>query len=295
MTMKKIFVLLLFLPLAVFCTGMYSFQEAQRGAEQGSMLHQYVLAEYYAKGTGGVMPDLAKAAEWYKKSAEQGYALAQYEYAVFLETGRGAVKVDLPKAAEMYRKAADLGVPSAQVRMGIALLYGELGFTQNGPMAVKYFESAVAQGNVAAKIHLAGCYAAGLGVKQDLAKARSIYLHAAQSGDPAAMCALGMFLIQQQEQTAALVWIRQAARMGDGQGLYLLGCMEKDNRNMAAYFQQAAERGYPYAYYSLGLCYYDGRGVEKNRKLAMKWIRRAAEAGVPEAQNFLDISRKIGL
>lgn len=117
MTMKKIFVLLLFLPLAVFCTGMDSFQEAQRGAEQGSMLHQYVLAEYYAKGTGGVTPDLAKA----------------------------------------------------------------------------------------------------------------------------------------------------------------------------------AERGYPHAYYSLGLCYYDGRGVEKNRKLAMKWIRRAAEAGVPEAQNFLDISRKIGL
>ncbi len=285
--MKKIFILLLFLPLAVLCTGMFSFQDAQKGAEQGSMLHQYALAEYYAKGIGGVTQDLAKAAEWYKKSAEQGYALAQYEYAVFLETGWGGVKIDLPKAAEMYRKAADLGVPPAQVRVGVALLYGDLGFTQDRIKAVEYFESAVAQGNAAAKIHLADCYAAGLGVKQDLAKARSIYLHAAQAGDPAAMCALGKFLLQQREQTAALVWIRQAARMGDGQGLYLLGCMEKDARNAAAYFQQAAERGYPYAYYSLGLCYYDGRGVAENRKLALKWIRRAAEAGVPEAQEFL--------
>lgn len=110
MTMKKIFVLLLFLPLAVFCTGMYSFQEAQRGAEQGSMLHQYVLAEYYAKGTGGVTPDLAKAAEWYKKSAEQGYALAQYEYAVFLETGRGAVKAGVPEAQNFLDISRKIGL-----------------------------------------------------------------------------------------------------------------------------------------------------------------------------------------
>lgn len=101
--MKKIFVLLLFLPMAVLCTGMYSFQDAQKGAEQGSMLHQYVLADY-AKGADGVTQDLAKAAEWYKKSAEQGYALAQYEYAVFLETGRGAVKVGVPEAQDFLRK-----------------------------------------------------------------------------------------------------------------------------------------------------------------------------------------------
>lgn len=110
MTMKKIFVLLLFLPLAVFCTGMYSFQEAQRGAEQGSMLHQYVLAEYYAKGTCGVTPDLAKAAEWYKKSAEQGYALAQYEYAVFLETGRRAAEAGVPEAQNFLDISRKIGL-----------------------------------------------------------------------------------------------------------------------------------------------------------------------------------------
>ena len=106
--MKKIFVLLLVFPLAVLCTGMYSFQEAQRGAEQGSMLH--VLAEYYAKGIGGVTPDLAKAAEGYKKSAEQGYALAQYEYAVFLETGRGAAEAGVPEAQNFLDISRKIGL-----------------------------------------------------------------------------------------------------------------------------------------------------------------------------------------
>lgn len=73
MTMKKIFVLLLFLPLAIFCTGMYSFQEAQRGAEQG-------------------------------------YALAQYEYAVFLETGRGAVKAGVPEAQNFLDISRKIGL-----------------------------------------------------------------------------------------------------------------------------------------------------------------------------------------
>lgn len=108
--MKKIFVLLLFLPLAVLCAGMFSFQDAQKGAEQGSMLHQYALAEYYAKGIGGVTQDLAKAAEWYKKSAEQGYALAQYEYAVFLETGRGAVKAGVPEAQNFLDISRKIGL-----------------------------------------------------------------------------------------------------------------------------------------------------------------------------------------
>lgn len=103
--MKKIFVLLLFLPLAVLCTGMFSFQDAQKGAEQG-----YALAEYYAKGIGGVTQDLAKAAEWYKKSAEQGYALAQYEYAVFLETGRGAVKAGVPEVQNFLDISRKIGL-----------------------------------------------------------------------------------------------------------------------------------------------------------------------------------------
>ena len=44
-----------------------------------------------------------------QKGAEQGYALAQYEYAVFLETGRGAVKAGVPEAQNFLKASRKIG------------------------------------------------------------------------------------------------------------------------------------------------------------------------------------------
>ena len=92
--MKKIFVLLLFLPLAVLCTGMFSFQDDQKGASRAACSTSMCWRNIMQKAP----------AEWYKKSAEQGYALAQYEYAVFLERGWGGVEAGVPEAQEFLRK-----------------------------------------------------------------------------------------------------------------------------------------------------------------------------------------------
>ena len=45
-----------------------------------------------------------------------------------------------------------------------------------------------------------------------------------------------------------------------------------------------AEQGHSKAQYNLGLLYYNGRGVRKDYKEAVKWYRRSAEQGHSKAQ-----------
>jgi len=39
--------------------------------------------------------------------------------------------------------------------------------------------------------------------------------------------------------------------------------------------------------------YYRGEGVEKNDKIALKWLKKAAEQGHINAKNFLESIREI--
>jgi hypothetical protein len=49
----------------------------------------------------------------------------------------------------------------------------------------------------------------------------------------------------------------------------------------------AAENGFPAAAYHLGLAYQEGDGFPRDRKQALAWFNRAADAGNAEAQNAL--------
>lgn len=46
----------------------------------------------------------------------------------------------------------------------------------------------------------------------------------------------------------------------------------------------AAEGGYVRAMYNISLCYSVGEGLPQNRKLARKWMKRAADHGHSKAQ-----------
>lgn len=48
--------------------------------------------------------------------------------------------------------------------------------------------------------------------------------------------------------------------------------------------KKSAEQGDAKAQYNLGVCYYNGNGVEKDYQEAVKWYRKAAEQGIAEAQ-----------
>jgi len=52
-------------------------------------------------------------------------------------------------------------------------------------------------------------------------------------------------------------------------------------------FQKAAEKGDARAQYSLGVMYLDGIGTQKDKKEAMRWLRKAANQKHPLALETL--------
>ena len=54
------------------------------------------------------------------------------------------------------------------------------------------------------------------------------------------------------------------------------------------WYLKAAEQGNAKAQYSLGYCYYWGKGVEEDKKEALKWYRKAADQGHSDAKECLE-------
>ena len=52
-------------------------------------------------------------------------------------------------------------------------------------------------------------------------------------------------------------------------------------------YQSAADGGNAYGMYSVGLMYFDGKGVPRSYVNAMKWYKQGAEKGYPQAQHAM--------
>jgi soluble lytic murein transglycosylase-like protein len=56
---------------------------------------------------------------------------------------------------------------------------------------------------------------------------------------------------------------------------------------------EAARRGDPRAFYAIGWMYLNGRGVARDDKTAAMWLRKAADRGVPQAVNILQLISRV--
>lgn len=87
----------------------------------------------------------------------------------------------------------------------------------------------------------------------------------------------------------------EAANNGDAVAQHNLGCryhkegngVAKDMVEAVKWLRKAAEQGLPQAQGALGVCYRDGDGVEKDYALAAMWFRKAAEQGHATAERIL--------
>ena len=53
------------------------------------------------------------------------------------------------------------------------------------------------------------------------------------------------------------------------------------------YYKMSADKGFVYAQYSLGFCFFQGKGVPEDTAMAVKYYRLAAEQGHAVSQQFL--------
>ncbi len=90
-------------------------------------------------------------------------------------------------------------------------------------------------------------------------------------------------------------WLKAAAEGEDPQSICNLGVcyfngkgVDMDREHALALYRQAASAGDEWACYLLGLCYSEGDSVRRNPRVARSWLVKAAQAGVKGVVEMLE-------
>ena len=245
----------------------------RKAADQGLITAEDFFGMFCASGYG-TNQDWAQAVAWFRKAAERGLGTAQIHLAQCYANGRG---VDTSPAQSWlwWRAAADQGFPSAQFHAGLCRFDGS-GTAQDFPAAVDWFQKAARQKHVGAQLYLGLCYWKGFGVTMDTELAQKWWREAAIHGLTA-----------------------KPSELGDG------------DSDVLKWWKSVAAQANPRLQCCLGEFYRLGQGVSQSDFLALKWYRKAADAGdlaglqaaawllatspiseLRDAQSAIDLSRK---
>lgn len=171
--------------------------------------------------------------------------------------------------------------------------------------AEHYFSNAAYNGHLDA-IHALGLlnFRGQYGYRQNLNRARSFYLEAAQKGHKAAqydyawMCKYGLGGEKNIEE--AIYYFEQAAMQGSLLSRSELATLyqEPERRNYQKAFEwakKAAEVGDAWGEFILGNLYFFGRGCEANLDKAVIYYRKAYEQGFYQAKFMIDKIKDISI
>jgi TPR repeat protein len=224
-------------------------------------------------------------------AAKKGYAPAQYLLGRSYLIGKG-VDIDVVKAFELMKLAADQGVLSAQIHLG-QLLSVKKEFQH----AFQYFQMASDQGSAEGQFLMGSCYEKGFGVERDMKKAFELYKLSAEQGFVKSQVSLAFFFstgienVVEKEPAQALHYYQLADCQGCLAAKYDLGVMyfegngvKRNLRKAMKFWNEAADFGFPKAYWHLGKCHEEGQGVPKDSAEAFKFYKLAAQAGHPGSQ-----------
>jgi TPR repeat protein len=165
-------------------------------------------------------------------------------------------EADPGRAYALLREAADGGHVAATERLGRICLEAD---PPDVACATARLERAARDGRASATTLLGWMHAEGVAGKADPSRAAKLYAEAAQKGEASALNNLGELYEK-------------------GRGL---------DRNEKAAFENylaAAKGGYLPA----------GRGTERNKDEARRWLAEADKAGIPQARQILDLIDRDG-
>jgi len=212
---------------------------------------------------------MAEAFKWMNQSAELGDALAAQELANFYYRGWGGTETNLASYHYWRLKAATLGATDSQFFMGQFYRLGD-GVPKDPQTSLAWYGKAAAKNHPEALYDLALHYLEDKTNRASSQTAHEFMIRAAQSGHREAQlqCALSCF-----------------------HGDFGVDC-ESGNQ----WLTKAAENGWPKAEFFLFQLYYNGVApgkdcpvYPKDKTEAVKWLRRAANHGNPQAQSTLAV------
>lgn len=238
-----------------------AIQALRESAEIGDDRAQHLLAEEYRMGVI-VEKNLKEAETWYKAAIAQGNRGAMHDLAVLYIVDKAIPNADLSYAAELLKKLADDGDGEAAYNLAVCYSKGE-GVELDFKKSAEYYLKSALTGDHFGEYYTGLCYYYGRGVEQNYIAAREFLEKAAEGGVAEAYSTLGIIY-----------------KRGNG--------LDYDDRKAYEYFKKAAEMGGKTGMLNYAMELRDGTFERKNLDLAEQYARKALEAGVPEAEGFLE-------
>ncbi|HWW00177.1 MAG TPA: hypothetical protein VNZ64_10820 [Candidatus Acidoferrum sp.] len=253
----------------------------ERAAEQGHPRAQQCLGECYSFGIG-VNPEDAQAAKWYRQAADQELAPAQDYLGVCYATGTGVDKAPA-EALKWFQKAAEQGLGVAQCNL--ARCYeGGAGVGKDLSEAARWWRRAADQGFPGAAFHLGLCYYRGKGVGESFEEAARWFQKDAELGHVGGQLYLGLCCWTgdgvPKDSSQAAKWWREAGIQGIQPKWYVgFDGSVGDAAEIESWWRDVAKRGNAKLQACVAEFYHYGRGVTQDEAEALRWYRRAANAG----------------
>lgn len=235
--------------------GESNYEKALEYFEIGSKSdHLYSLetaGNYYRIGVGGTGEEAqSKAVDYLLRAIRLGSNYARVELGFCYEMGFGVEK-DYQKAFDLYQEAADNDYPYANIKLATYYEEGVLG-ESNFEEALQHLNIAADAGLPEAIYNKGRFYKYSVGVPENPTEAMHLFEQASATGN---LPALVEIALAYETEYAGTVFDAQKA---------------------IDYMTQAAEKGYAYAQYKLGLYYYYGL-LDTNMDKAFEWFMRAYE------------------
>lgn len=183
-------------------------------------------------------------------------------------------------------QTATAGLNAPQLfEKGMNALMGS-GVTRSDLNAIEYFHRSAELGFAPAQVVLGYLFEAGRATPANPREAFVWYKKAAQQDDPLAQWLAGRMIyagtVSPQDLNEAMGFLQTSADHGDPFGEYLLGKIKLDRQDYsqsAAWLRKAAEQGLPQAQQQLAILLRDGQGVPRDKFEAYVWMILSQEAG----------------
>lgn len=239
---------------------------------------------------------------YYSQAADIGYEASIYNLGVLYANGTGVSK-DGEKAMELYKKAANKGYTSAQLWVGVAYDFkcDEFGVVQDLNEAEKWYRLAAEKDNASACWNLALIIHSKSYYDNQDAEVLQLLTKASLNGNENATIEMAVRLCSGRGVTEKMK--KEFGEMEWKDSNTFVGAMwdvfttkdfreEEIKKRGKEILQQYAENGNGKAQYYLGVLYTDNMYLGKDKELARKWLKKAKDNGVYEANYAYDVVSK---